>query len=137
MSEDIEYVDYTDESMLPSIQSLVSKDLSEPYSVFTYRYFLHDWPNLCICVYTKDAQGERKEMIGTLLCRGGTDREPSKGYIAMLAVNKAFRKRGIGSTLASMGIERMAKMGLTEVGLEAEVCNTLDLFIVLNFMIIF
>jgi hypothetical protein len=29
--------------------AMVDKDLSEPYSVFTYRYFLHNWPGLCIC----------------------------------------------------------------------------------------
>ena len=33
----IEFVDYHDEGELPGIQRLVSKDLSEPYSVFTYR----------------------------------------------------------------------------------------------------
>ena len=38
MSEvDFAFRDYSDESVLPAIQRLVSKDLSEPYSVFTYR----------------------------------------------------------------------------------------------------
>lgn len=27
---------------------MVDKDLSEPYSIFTYRYFLCNWPGLCI-----------------------------------------------------------------------------------------
>ena len=44
--EDFEFRDYSDESILPSIQRLVSKDLSEPYSVFTYRYFLCSCPLL-------------------------------------------------------------------------------------------
>jgi peptide alpha-N-acetyltransferase len=55
--DDILYVDYTDESMLEEIQVLVAKDLSEPYSVFTYRYFLHSWPSLCVCVYSKNENG--------------------------------------------------------------------------------
>lgn len=55
--DDILYVDYTDESMLQEIQILVAKDLSEPYSVFTYRYFLHSWPSLCVCVYSKNENG--------------------------------------------------------------------------------
>ena len=59
----IEYVDYTDESILPAIQSLVAKDLSEPYSVFTYRYFLHGWPKLCICVYSLDNNHNRNEYL--------------------------------------------------------------------------
>lgn len=49
--DNIEYIDYIDESNLYDIQLLVSKDLSEPYSIFTYRYFLQNWPNLCVCAY--------------------------------------------------------------------------------------
>jgi len=52
--KDIEYVAYTDESMLLAIRQLVSADLSEPYSIFVYRYFIHQWPELCICAYAVD-----------------------------------------------------------------------------------
>lgn len=45
-AEDVLYVNYEDESLLPAIQALVAADLSEPYSVFTYRFFLNSWPNL-------------------------------------------------------------------------------------------
>ena len=44
----ITFVDYHDESQLKYVDQLVACDLSEPYSVFTYRYFLHRFPNLCI-----------------------------------------------------------------------------------------
>ena len=54
---------------LPGIVSLIDKDLSEPYSVFTYRplacelpkfsrrsrYFINNWPDLCFMTM----QGER------------------------------------------------------------------------------
>lgn len=30
--------------------ALVDRDLSEPYSIFTYRYFLSGWPDLCVLV---------------------------------------------------------------------------------------
>ena len=43
----VEYSTYTDESQLQEIIDLVSGDLSEPYSVFTYRYFINNWPQLC------------------------------------------------------------------------------------------
>ncbi len=33
-----------------AIMGLISKDLSEPYSVYTYRYFIHSFPHLCILV---------------------------------------------------------------------------------------
>jgi len=123
---DIEYVEYSDESMLPAIQALVSKDLSEPYSVFTYRYFLHNWPKLCICAYSLDSDGNRIEMVGTLVCKAdgiyeNLSTSKGSGYIAMLAVNINFRKRGIGIKLVKIGITRMALYGCEEVTLEAEV----------------
>lgn len=43
-------VEYEDERQLDDIMSLVDRDLSEPYSIFTYRYFLHNWPGLCFVV---------------------------------------------------------------------------------------
>ena len=44
----IAFVDYHDESRLEDVDRLVASDLSEPYSIFTYRYFLHRFPDLCI-----------------------------------------------------------------------------------------
>lgn len=47
-------VQYKDENDLPLVMSLVDKELSEPYSIFTYRYFLQHWPQLCFLVYDGD-----------------------------------------------------------------------------------
>jgi hypothetical protein len=41
---------YRGEEELPAIMALMAKDLSEPYSIFTYRFFLHNWPELCFVV---------------------------------------------------------------------------------------
>ena len=38
---------YESEAQLPAIAALIARDLSEPYSVYTYRYFLNEWPQLC------------------------------------------------------------------------------------------
>ena len=46
----IEYRPYGCERHLCDIMELVSRDLSEPYSVYTYRYFIYNWPNLCFRV---------------------------------------------------------------------------------------
>ena len=46
----IEYVQYISEMQMPMIMRIIQKDLSEPYSIYTYRYFIHNWPNLCFLV---------------------------------------------------------------------------------------
>lgn len=49
---EITYVSYGGEHHLPLIMSLVDHELSEPYSIFTYRYFVYLWPQLCFLVST-------------------------------------------------------------------------------------
>lgn len=44
------YVRYESELQMPWIMRLITKDLSEPYSIYTYRYFIHNWPQLCFLV---------------------------------------------------------------------------------------
>lgn len=53
----IRFIDYKDESQLEYVMKLVALDLSEPYSIFTYRYFLHRFPDLCILA-VDDETGE-------------------------------------------------------------------------------
>jgi hypothetical protein len=42
-SQDILYHTYAGETQLPYVIALVETELSEPYVVYTYRYFLHQW----------------------------------------------------------------------------------------------
>lgn len=46
----INYVNYQSEAQMPDIMQLIKKDLSEPYSVYTYRYFINNWSKLCFLV---------------------------------------------------------------------------------------
>jgi hypothetical protein len=49
----LRYVSYGNEKespYLPAIRQLISKDLSEPYSIYVYRYFLYQWGDLCFMV---------------------------------------------------------------------------------------
>lgn len=39
----ITYEPYTSGGQLPYVASLVETELSEPYVIYTYRYFLHQW----------------------------------------------------------------------------------------------
>ena len=50
---DLRYIQYEhalEKQYLPSIRALISKDLSEPYSIYVYRYFLYQWGDLCFMV---------------------------------------------------------------------------------------
>jgi peptide alpha-N-acetyltransferase len=50
---ELEYIRYEHEleaQYLPAIRALISKDLSEPYSIYVYRYFLCQWGHLCFMV---------------------------------------------------------------------------------------
>ena len=42
---------------------LIDLELSEPYSIFTYRYFLHNWPRLCFLAYDGDTP------FGCIVCK--------------------------------------------------------------------
>ena len=48
--DEVEYRVYENELQMPDIMKLIQKDLSEPYSIYTYRYFIHNWPHLCFMV---------------------------------------------------------------------------------------
>lgn len=48
----VEFIQYENELQMPMIMKIIQKDLSEPYSIYTYRYFIHNWPKLCFLVST-------------------------------------------------------------------------------------
>jgi hypothetical protein len=54
---------YSTEESLPEIIALIQKDLSEPYSVFTYRYFVNRFPTLCEMVRNDSGELVAKSAI--------------------------------------------------------------------------
>jgi len=101
----ISFIQYRDETQMPLIMRLIQKDLSEPYSIYTYRYFIHNWPNLCFL-----AMAEGGDCVGAIVCKLDMHKKVTKrGYIAMLAVDSNYRKRKIGSTLVKKAIEAMVE----------------------------
>eukprot|EP01112_Ceratiomyxa_fruticulosa_P020274 TRINITY_DN6864_c0_g1_i4.p1 TRINITY_DN6864_c0_g1~~TRINITY_DN6864_c0_g1_i4.p1 ORF type:complete len:179 (-),score=9.71 TRINITY_DN6864_c0_g1_i4:169-705(-) len=137
----IEYTMFEDETEMPSLMTLIAKDLSEPYSIFTYRYFINNWQRLCWLAYDRSVDEEgvdkkRGKMVGVIVCRLENHRGMSRGYIAMLAVDKEYRGKGIGTRLVSSAIESMIAVGCDEVALETEGTNTsaLSLYSKLGFI---
>ncbi|KAJ1992837.1 n-terminal acetyltransferase c complex catalytic subunit mak3 [Dimargaris cristalligena] len=149
----VRFVQYEGEHQLSGMRELISGDLSEPYSIYTYRYFLHKWPKHCYLAI--DQQGK---CVGTVVCRldyhrntlpfdyqtfeSDSDSEefdegiqvryvdglvvPNsllRGYIAMLVVATPYRKFGIGSELVTMAIDSMRQEKANEIVLETEVSN--------------
>mmetsp|Transcript_24372 Transcript_24372/g.37950 ORF Transcript_24372/g.37950 Transcript_24372/m.37950 type:complete len:180 (-) Transcript_24372:45-584(-) len=117
------------------IQNLIAADLTEPYSIFTYRYFLSQWPELCLlcykrAVYHREGRDEKiastdSRMVACVVSKieEKTDRSPSRGYIAMLTVGAGHRNAGIGTELVRQTVERMREQGCEWAYLETPVEN--------------
>lgn len=142
-AENIKYVNYQSEVQMPDIMQLVQKDLSEPYSVYTYRYFINNWSKLCFLAY------DGNECIGAIVCKldvrdkrdpvaktANNSQEPVaesannetqqtsyKGYIAMMVVKKEYRRLKIGSKLVIKAVQAMKESNADEIVLETEVTN--------------
>jgi hypothetical protein len=61
---DLLYIQYShahEKQYLPSIRALISKDLSEPYSIYVYRYFLYHWGDLCFMVFLTERRTGTQE----------------------------------------------------------------------------
>lgn len=107
-----------EETELEIVRKLVSDDLSEPYSIYVYRYFIYDWPDLCFLAF----DGDRP--VGVIVCSLRDHRQCRKrGYIAMLAVIKPYRGQGIAKKLVNLAIEALKDKQADEIILETEVTN--------------
>lgn len=126
---------------MPDIIELVRTDLSEPYSVYTYRYFINNWKHLCFLAY------DGSQCVGAIVCKLDTHESRTdqpkgqtglgspynpapacnkithRGYIAMLVVKEEYRKLKIGTKLVRLAIDAMKKHNADEVVLETEVTN--------------
>eukprot|EP01080_Neovahlkampfia_damariscottae_P003909 gene3909-7122_t len=127
MTKEIKYEFYKDETQLGRIKYLMDLDLSEPYSIYTYRYFTNNFPKHTILAVDSSKDNYIIGAIVSKLDKHKNGRE--RGYIAMLAVDQAYRKRGIGKKLVNLAIETMIKEGADEVVLETETFNGAALYL--------
>lgn len=97
---EITFKEYQNELQMPDIMRVIQRELSEPYSIYTYRYFIHNWPKLCFLAM------DGGNCVGAIVCKLDIHRQMTKrGYIAMLAVDAAYRKLKVGTTLVQKAIE--------------------------------
>ena len=108
------------------IIELMTKYLSEPYPVYTYMYFLDLFPDCTILCYDKNKKTENNELFICGAVVGNINRKPNKiqGYIAMLAVENEYRKKGLGKKMVELLIDIFKKSyKVNEISIETEVDN--------------
>ncbi|KAH8250518.1 hypothetical protein KR038_009351 [Drosophila bunnanda] len=98
-ADEIVYKEYEAEHQMHDIMRLIQAELSEPYSIYTYRYFIYNWPKLCFLA------SHDNQYVGAIVCKLDMHMNVRRGYIAMLAVRKEYRKLKIGTTLVTKAIE--------------------------------
>ena len=137
LPEDITYRKFRVEDKVETLQKMIEVELSEPYSIYLYRHFAIDYPELTIVA---EHQGQ---IVGCILGKyedreKGSGRKPEdepvmdedtasitgrRGYIAMIAVLPTYRKKNIGKRLVQLFIEESRLNNCDFVQLETEICN--------------
>ena len=114
---------------IADVEAMTTVHLSEPYSIYVYRFFINNWPDLTLVAY------DEGKLVGNIICKVEPHRETRiRGYIGMLSVDEAYRGRGIAKGLIEMAIKRMAnKYKCDEITLETEVMNDKALRLYENF----
>merc|ERR1719384_1790283 len=102
---DFIYLSYSGETQMKWIKDLCSANLSEPYSVFTYRYFVNKWPYLTYLAMDKN---DGNKCVGLIVAQ--LKEKNNSGYIAMLVVDKSQRRKGLGTKLVTLSIGKMIKL---------------------------
>ncbi|XP_033240232.1 N-alpha-acetyltransferase 30 [Drosophila pseudoobscura] len=114
----IRYSRFRDEAELAHLQRLIDGTLSEPYTLYTYRYFVYNWPELCFFARHKE------RYVGVVVGKvEAYDMGMFQGYIAMLAVDPEYRHQHIGRTLVCKAVAAMVDEDVDVVILETECSN--------------
>lgn len=105
---------------------MIMRDLTEPYPISNYRYFVDNWPQYAIMV---DYDGEcigcavsKLDWKSYQMANGKVVRKKA-GYINMLCVELAYRRIGLGRILVQKSMELLANDGADEILLEVDVDN--------------
>ncbi|MBW0500266.1 hypothetical protein O181_039981 [Austropuccinia psidii MF-1] len=113
---------------LDQIVNLIEGELSEPYIIYTYRYFLTSWPHLCFLCFSRthgqDENSSSEYAVGAVICKQDIHKSTlNRGYIAMLITRRELRKKGIARKLVQLAMAQMINNGAQEIVLETEFDN--------------
>lgn len=114
---------------IADVEAITNKHLSEPYSIYVYRFFINNWPDLCLLAFHEG------KLVGNIICKVEPHRNARvRGYIGMLSVEDEYRGLGIAKKLISDSIMLMInKYKCDEITLETEVINKKALKLYENF----
>lgn len=114
---------------IANVEAITTKYLSEPYSIYVYRFFINNWPDLCLLAIHDG------NVIGNIICKVEPHRNVRiRGYIGMLSVEDDYRGLGIAKKLIERSISLMIeKYRCDEISLETEVMNKKALRLYENF----
>jgi peptide alpha-N-acetyltransferase len=127
ISDEVKLTDFRSEDELNWITTTLRAELAEPYSVFTYYYFIKTWPDLTVMAYLGTT------LIGCII--GSLDTvNPRKAYIAMLVVLAEYRRHKVGLKLFHEFVRRVEGR-VDKIVLETECINkaALGFYIKLGF----
>ena len=125
-TKDFIYKTYPGNHQRERIMELMTQYLSEPYPIYTYMYFLDLFPDCTIICYDKNKKNEKNELYICGAVVGNINRKSNKiqGYIAMLAVEEDYRKKGLGKKMVELLIDHFKKAyKVNEISIETEVDN--------------
>ena len=89
-------------------------------------YFLDLYPDCTILCYDKNKKNEKNELFVCGAIVGNINKKESKkqGYIAMLAVEEEYRKRGLGKKMVELLIDIYKNIyKVDEISIETEFDN--------------
>ncbi|KAJ3779826.1 hypothetical protein GGU10DRAFT_381704, partial [Lentinula aff. detonsa] len=111
--EPITYRLYTSEPDLPHIISLIASELSEPYVIYTFRYFLSQWPHLSFLAYTPESPTPIA-VISNSKSKSNARGHGNRGYIAMLSFVDVVEMAVIAFISRIFPIVRLSILSLAE-----------------------
>lgn len=119
--------DPTSETQFQAIARLIDVHLSEPYSLYVYWYFFHEWPQYCFLVSLEGSL----EILGVVINKVEPHRSVRiRGYIGMLVIDPEFRGKGLARKLVRLSISKMIEWDcVDEIMLETEVENLAALYL--------
>jgi len=133
IGKQIRIAPYEGEAQMQAIMGLIDGELSEPYTVYTYRYFLNQWPELCFLAhYSPDPIETPNEGIPIGVVIGKLEKHLKgnrfmRGYIGMVSIRSDFRGKGIATSLLQTILRKMVLLGAQEIVLETEIDNKASL----------